>query len=255
MAENTRNKPIDYLYRKPEKVGKVNWSKMLRLEREARMNSRRRRDKFDRAYDKQQIALYKRMGYTIADICVTMGLTRDQVLADLKDLREDYQHEQMKDRHLEVLNNLLALRDVRRLAYQAWLETQKLLKTEMVEESTGSDGKTTNKRRVTTTKASGREFLSTILDTLKAERELLGLNEAVKLDITSDNTLTVDWSAMMNPPAVNKAKLLEEKINTLGMEEVLKEEMREVEAAETRKIKEIKQRAIEDPILKPRTKK
>ncbi len=104
----------------------------------------------------------------------------------LRKLRERYKERQLKTKEESVAEKVDQLRDVRREAWQAWdfsnARTLKVLIQQLVEQQMAAEesGQPLTEWRINLKSLPANEFLMTVLKTLEAERELLGIDEAPK---------------------------------------------------------------------------
>ena len=131
-----------------------------------------------------EVAAMHRRGMTQTDIAKAVGVTQPQIAYDLREVRTRYQATQLDDHGALVAEKLEQYRDVRREAWLAWERSKEdagMVVEEFVDasESDGSrDGSERRIRRVATKagRLPGNQYLLTIMRTLDAERELLGLD-------------------------------------------------------------------------------
>lgn len=164
-----------------------------------------------------EVARLDRCGYSQAQIavrlkeCVGVGVTQPMICNYLKEIRLRYKTQALADRAEKVNEMLESLRDVRAEAWASY-ERSKLDSERLVRESVRpfekpelkQNAKGSNGRRGESTEASlvllkeivtteGRlpanVYLQTVLDTLKAERDLLGLDAPKEVDVTQRSTV------------------------------------------------------------------
>lgn len=122
---------------------------------------------------KAGVAQLDRQGYRQMQIAVKLGISQTQVSFWLKEIRLSYKECQLASRNEVVAEKLDQYRYIRQEATEAWERSQQ------------SDDE--NRRR-----AGDAIFLRIMIDVTKAEREMLGLDEAIKIDQRTVTT-TIDW--------------------------------------------------------------
>jgi hypothetical protein len=132
--------------------------------------------------------------FDIQDALLKEGfdLSQPMISVYLKKIREDYKRQEVEDRAAKVRAKLEEYRDIRREAWLAYDRSQKDTFKEQSEyaisEDEGLEGSEQRIKRIVTIEGRLPEnaYLTTIMNTLKAERELLGLDE------TKDRTITLE---------------------------------------------------------------
>lgn len=132
--------------------------------------------------------------FDIKDALLREGfdLSQPMISVYLKKIREDYKRQEVEDRAAKVRAKLEEYRDIRREAWLAYDLSQKDTFKEQSEyaisEDEGLEGSEQRIKRIVTIEGRLPEnaYLTTIMNTLKAERELLGLDE------TKDRTITLE---------------------------------------------------------------
>lgn len=168
-----------------------------------------------------EIARYDRRGYTqhriVEAIRPLVKLSQPTVCVLLKEVRLEYRNRAVEDRAEKVNEILQSIRDVRSEAWDAYeksrlngvtrrrenvrpFEPKKGAKNS--KNSTGKKGESVEQtlvllKEVVTTEGRlpANVYLQTVLETLKAERELLGLDAPKQLDIKQETTLSV-WDQL-----------------------------------------------------------
>lgn len=139
------------------------------------------------------MAKLDRRGYSQADIARVIGVSQQQICEDLKRVREHYRQMANATYAERVEEKRAQLREVRAQAWQAW-ERSKKDGTRWAEEVTTSAGGDKTK---TTEAKEGRlpdaTYLRVIIETLRDECALDGLNQPQKLNISAN---VVDWSEL-----------------------------------------------------------
>lgn len=189
------------------------------------------RDPLQREADLQEVAKLTRLGYNQAEIVVKLDgrVCHQQVSYDLETIRKRHLDSIIDDRRVLALEALEVIRLVRKEAYLAWMKSQEDEETLVDESQTGNRGASSRQTHKKKGQVGNPEFLKIIRDTVKDERELLGLDEAVKIDITSEGN-RINWHELCQPQVI-KVDPIEEIIRQereqglLGM----KEEMESVQ--------------------------
>lgn len=175
------------------------------------------RTKTEREEVLAKVAQLDRRGYTQKVIAEKVGVSIPQICYYLKKLRMRYIEAQLEDRSALVAMKIEQYREIRKEAWEAWERSKEdklrevkdfgtpvlrfKLKDEDQEEK--SDSARINQLSVeeclvlikkTVTKE-GRlpssEYLNIIMETLTAERKLLGLDESLKIDLTAQ---VINWN-------------------------------------------------------------
>ncbi len=163
-----------------------------------------------------EIGKYDRRGYSqhqiVAAIAPLVKLTQPRICTLLKEVRQQYKAQIVEDRAEKVAEMLQAYRDVRAEAWACY-EKSKTDSERLVRESvkpyekkepekngkgaTGHKGESAEASLVllkeiytTEGRLPANVYLQTVLDTLKAERELLGLDAPKLVDLKADLTAT-----------------------------------------------------------------
>lgn len=153
-----------------------------------------------------------------------IDISRVQVCVDVKKIRQRYLNQADEDAKKRIERMLRNYAEVRAEAWESWERSKKQTSKHTVEmipvekdedeeprRKKGKAGKPKGKKFSSAVESmrklreiwvrEGRlpanQYLAIILDTLKAERELLGLDAAAKLDITAT---TFDWNTFFAPP-------------------------------------------------------
>jgi len=153
--------------------------------------------KTQRSQVRALIAKMDRRGFgqfDIKDALLREGfdLSQPMISVYLKKIREDYKRQEVEDRAAKVRAKLEEYRDIRREAWLAYDRSQKDTFKEQSEyavvEDEGLECSEQRIKRIVTIEGRLPEntYLTTIMNTLKAERELLGLDE------TKDRTITLE---------------------------------------------------------------
>lgn len=153
----------------------------------------------------QQIAQMHNRGYSQTEIAIKMGLTQAAISIKLKQIRQKYVQQQEEWTHDMIAEKLEQYREVRKEAWEAW-ERSKLDSKKRVKEVSPSKPKQLDDGTVEEQEArvkliltkEGRlpsaQYLQIVLDTFKAERDLLGLDEAKKVEV---NASVFSWDTLL----------------------------------------------------------
>ncbi len=153
------------------------------------------------------IAELKRQGHSNSTIAQLRNCSIWKIAADLRIIYKRYEEKQLQSKAAMVQEQLDKLADVRRNAWEAWELSRGIFRKSVNEYALGKSGnaddgtleESLRKIRTIITKE-GRlpenAYLSTILRTFEAERQLLGLDapkaqEAVRVDV-------FDWKALLS---------------------------------------------------------
>jgi transcriptional regulator with XRE-family HTH domain len=181
-----------------------------------------RRTPTERVQSLARIAEMDRKGYTQVQIAEAIGVSESQISQDLRQIRLDYRNSYRWEYEERVEEKLQQLREVRKEAWEAW-ERSKLPVTKKTSRSVaplrvGKKGKRQSDEddevefvdledadnpllklqlvetvEVVEQRLPASEYLTIVLKTYEAERDILGLDAAKKIDIT---TMTIDWEAL-----------------------------------------------------------
>lgn len=132
-----------------------------------------------------EVAAMHRRGMTQVQIAKALGVSQPQIAYDLRIVQSRYQATQLDELDALKAEKLAQYRDIRREAWLAWERSKEdagMVMEEFADATVfdGSrDGSERRIRRVVTKagRLSANQYLLTILATLKAECELVGLDE------------------------------------------------------------------------------
>jgi hypothetical protein len=161
------------------------------------------RDELEREKDLEEVARLTRLGYSQSEIVVKLGgrICRQQVAYDLDMVRKRHLDSMIEDRRVMAMEALAGIRDIRMQAWEAWERSQQDAES-LIDESKTVDGMTTSKQVHRKSGQCGNpEFLRIWFDTWDREIKLLGLDEAVKIDITSEGN-RINWHEMTRPMVI-----------------------------------------------------
>lgn len=149
-------------------------------------------------------------GWSQNKIAKKLGVSQPQVCQDIKTIRERYKQEQMEHRAVYVREKINQLRVVMDEAWEAWERSKRDALKKVEEEGTTGEGGYSKTRKEKARKDPANEYLKTIVECLKQERELLGLDEPTKVDA---NLNVINWDALAKEvdtaPDVIEVKLKE----------------------------------------------
>ena len=121
-----------------------------------------------REQKREEVARLNRHGYSQIEIAKQVGVSQPQVSYYLKQVAELYRSRAVEERDVLVREKCEQFRDIRREAVMAWDRSQTLT----------DEGEK---------KAGDARFLSVVMDTLKAECDLLGLDAPKKSEVLTGN--------------------------------------------------------------------
>lgn len=165
-----------------------------------------------------EVGRLDRCGFSQSRIAAKMketigyAVTQPMVHRYLKEIKEKYKNRVMEDRSAKVSEMLEQLRDVRAAAWEAYErskeDAERVVKEAMPPKDgdkkkpkRGRDGETAEQslvllKQIITTEGRlpGNAYLNTVLATLQAERDLLGLDAPKEVDVRQITTL--NWDAL-----------------------------------------------------------
>lgn len=162
----------------------------------------------------ERVAVLDRRGWTQHQIAREVSVSQPMVCGYLKKIRERYKTQQLQHREEAIEEKLEQYREIRREAWAAWERSKEDARSKTVQTTKAPPKKPPNGEKgdapdtgtlvesqarimeIVTTEGRlpANPYLATIMETLKAERELLGLDQAKKVDVRS---VTVDWNRFM----------------------------------------------------------
>lgn len=182
------------------------------------------RSALEREEHLERVSRLHAMGYTLVEIAADLGVSKVTVFHDVQLIKKRYRESQLEAHAALVREKLEVLRHVRREAYAAW-ERSKLDATRRTtrrspvvsvdpDDGSGGGGKGRKGKRkgrrgsdptpdqlrdmfvseileVVEGRLPASEYLSVILKTVEQERALLGLDEALKVNMS---VATLNWS-------------------------------------------------------------
>ena len=160
-------------------------------------DTRRKRSKVERERDAVTMLALIRRGYTQARIAEHLGVHRTQIVYDYKKVMKRFADQQME--HAAAI--LEEYSEVKKEAWEAWDHSKGKILTEMVEqilhqveESQQAGSGIPDHFEVRLKSAPDIAALRVVLDALKSQREMLGLDQPKKMDVRQVN---LDWDSMM----------------------------------------------------------
>lgn len=173
------------------------------------------RRKGAREDDLARVAKLDRRGYSQAEIAKVIGVSQPQISEDLKTIRQHYRQMANATYAEKVEEKRAQLREVRAQAWVAW-EKSKKDGTRWAEEVTTS---ATGDRTKTTDVKEGRlpdaTYLRVIIETLRDESALDGLNQPQKLNIHAN---VIDWSELFRRTVDSEVDQVEKRLAEIQAE-------------------------------------
>jgi predicted transcriptional regulator len=168
-----------------------------------------KRPSTEREKDLAKIAKYDRRGYSQDDIARIVGVSQSQVSDDLKVIRSRYAVTTQEEIRILVEEKRSQLREVRAEAWRAW-ERSKKESLKVVEEQS-SRGEYEIEKTVTTKehRLPDATYLRVIIETLRDECALDGLNQPQKLNI---NAQVIDWGELFARTVESEVNQVEQKL-------------------------------------------
>lgn len=154
---------------------------------------------------KAEVSRLHRRGYSQYDIAkvlkttLKVSISQPMICNYLRDIREAYIESAVEDRKLMVYEKLAQYKEI---VKEAWDQFERLKKgrRKVVRDSGDGANGSWDKTSVTEEEAEGSQYLRIVMDAHKAVRELMGLDEAVKLDVQNTHLL-LDWNRVMEEMA------------------------------------------------------
>jgi hypothetical protein len=148
----------------------------------------------------EQVAKLDALGFPQWKIAQHLGVCGQQIGYDLKQIRERYKAATLASRQEQVMKVLAGIYHVREEAYAAYLKSMEPGEKTVTKTRTTPGGISEEEAHEVVGQNPGNEYLQTILQTFKQERELLGLDEALKVEHTGN--VVIDWHAMTLRPVI-----------------------------------------------------
>lgn len=146
-------------------------------------------------------AKYDRFGYSKAQIAERLGVSDATVDKLLARVRAAYKAAKLLDRDALIREKLELLRDVRMEAAEEWQRSRRDFEKRVQEKV--DKGDYTQEKWVQTVEGrlATAEYMRIVLDTVKQERELLGLDAPTRQEHHA-TLVNIDWEALYRPPQV-----------------------------------------------------
>jgi predicted transcriptional regulator len=142
----------------------------------------------------EEVARLDRRGYSTYDIARKLGVTQGQVSYDIKKIRDRYAKMATEHYAAKVAQKRVEYREVRKEAWEAWERSKEDARRRVEETGTGGSGSTWEKTAETTEgRLPDNSYLKTIVDTLKAECDLEGLNKPLRI---KGEVSVIDWNRL-----------------------------------------------------------
>lgn len=148
-------------------------------------------------------------GYSQNAIAKKLGVSQSQVNYDIKKVRERYKEEALEHHAVYVREKINQLRAVAQEAWEGWERSKKQALEIREEEGTTGEGGWSKTSKTKKRVSGACEYLRTILDCLKQEAELLGLEAPKRVDA---NMNVINWDALASE-IDNSPDLIEVKLN------------------------------------------
>ncbi len=134
----------------------------------------------------------------IAEKLVLIGVNVSQPMVGvyLKQINERYKEATLGDRRQAVMEKLAEYKLIRTEAYEAWHKSKEDYFKRVKEEGTAGEGSFSKEKEEEGGRLAGAQYLQIVLDCIKAERELLGLDEAMKVDVDVVHT-AIPWDQLV----------------------------------------------------------
>lgn len=186
-----------------------------------------KRTRQQRLADRAKMVKLIRKGYSQKRIAEELGICQQQVSYDWKIVQNELKDNVSKDHRAIVAAKLSELEEIKQEAWKAYEKSKDPAKKRVVEEKEvpTEQGILTLLKKTRTME--GRDgdatHLGVVLSAIRQEREILGLDPAKKVDMTSVSA-EVDWDELAKPEATTdpveaKVKELEERLRTRLSEE------------------------------------
>lgn len=177
---------------------------------------------------KDVIAKLSRMGYKQSQIAQHLGISQPAVSQHLKQIKEEYSKDIERDNKALINEKIELIKDVRCKAEELLEKSLRPSKKIVIETMQGGKHGGHTKEIITKEIRPNTSLLSTILETVKQERELLGLDPAKDVNVN----LTMDWDTIYKQPVdITPEEQIEDVETRLAIEEseVIEQAIKEVE--------------------------
>lgn len=161
------------------------------------------RGALEREQDLEKVARWHRLGFSHREIVEKLDgkISISQVSGDLTLIRRRCLESMIEDRRIMALETLEAIRLVRKEAYLAWLRSQEDSQEIRDKQGTTDAGSYSEQQHTKKGQVGNPVFLQIIRETLKDERDLMGLDEAIKVDITTNGN-SINWHELTTPTVI-----------------------------------------------------
>lgn len=175
----------------------------------------------------EEVAELDRRGYSQGEIARKTGVTQQQINYDLKQIRQTYLEGAAETYALKVAEKKRQYRDIRREAWEAWEKSKEEALRVVDEEVTSASGRGGHTRRTETRE--GRlpdvSYLRTVIDTLKQECDLEGLNQPLQVQ---GQVNVIDWNRLFQQAEDHEVDDVERKLHAI--DQVLKGSIQPLES-------------------------
>lgn len=156
-----------------------------------------KRSDLERKIDRKEMVRLMMKGWTQRMIAEQLGVSQGQISFDFRMVLKEINQHTTADAKEWVSLKLEEYAEIKREAWAEWERSKKDLER-ITNESFGSDkGDGWKEAKVREGRLAANGYLSTVLECLKAERDLLGLNPAKELSVKGQMvTSTVDWKVL-----------------------------------------------------------
>jgi predicted transcriptional regulator len=157
-----------------------------------------------------------RRGYSQHEIAKVIGVSQSQISVDLKLVRSRYKEISAEEYRTKVEEKRAQYREIRKEAWRAWERSKREALKVVEEEKVTPDG---NELAKTVTTREQRlpdsGYLRIIIESLRDESALDGLNQPQKLNI---NANVIDWGELFRRTADNEVDQVEKRLAEIEQE-------------------------------------
>jgi predicted transcriptional regulator len=148
-----------------------------------------------RERDLLAIARLSRRGFNLQEMADELGISPGTVSADLVRLRQRYKKDADEEHRVLIAEKRAQYREVRKEAWEQWERSKEDARRKVVETAVNPDGTPGRTRTILTTEGrlADTAYLRTIIETLRDESALDGLNAPKKVDA---NVNVMNWDAL-----------------------------------------------------------
>jgi predicted transcriptional regulator len=169
-----------------------------------------------REQDLATIMKLDRRGYSQHEIAKVIGVSQSQISVDLKLVRSRYKEVSAEEYRTKVEEKRAQYREIRKEAWRAWERSKKEALKVVEEERVTPEG---NELAKTVTTKEQRlpdsGYLRIIIESLRDESALDGLNQPQKLNI---NANVIDWGELFRRTADNEVDQVERRLAEIEQE-------------------------------------